>query len=152
MSLFDSSPIIQNSKFNHSDSIGYVDSHAKIFLIFYPMIENSTTRIAIVITIGLCEWIKTYLAFQSQFLDNFSKVLATYNLVSFLSPFPFICVYVSWRNLLVFLHRKTYLIPKESEHWDSRMKLLFFTAQFPEGYFLPLCCHKTKGQILFSCC
>ena len=93
---------------------------------------------------SLGEWIKTYPAFQSQFSENFSKVF------SFLSPC--ISVYVSWRNLLVFLHRKTYLIPKESEHWDSRMKLLFFTAQFPEGYFLPLCCHKTKGQILFSCC
>ena len=98
---------------------------------------------------SVCEWMKTYLAFQIQFSDNFSKVFATYS-VSFLSSF--ISVYFSWRNLLVFIHRKTYLIPKESENWDSRMKLLFFTAQFPEGYFLPLCCHKTKGQILFSCC
>ena len=41
--IFDSSPLIQNSKFSY----GYVDSYAKIFLILYPPFENSTTRIAI---------------------------------------------------------------------------------------------------------
>jgi hypothetical protein len=28
-------------------SFGYIDSYAKIFLILYPLLENSTTRIAI---------------------------------------------------------------------------------------------------------
>ena len=31
-------------------SFGYVESYAKIFLILYPTLENSTTRVAIVIT------------------------------------------------------------------------------------------------------
>ena len=45
MPYFDSLPLIQNSKFN--SIFRYVDSYAKIFLILYPPLENSTTRIAI---------------------------------------------------------------------------------------------------------
>ena len=40
--IFDTSPLTQFSKFNK-----YVDSEAKIFLIFYPPFEISMTRIAI---------------------------------------------------------------------------------------------------------
>ena len=43
--IFDSLPLIENSKLNIS--FGYVDSYAKTFLILYPSLENSTTRIAI---------------------------------------------------------------------------------------------------------
>ena len=42
--IFDSSPLIQNPKI----SFGYVESYAKIFLILYPPLENSTTCIAII--------------------------------------------------------------------------------------------------------
>jgi hypothetical protein len=48
--MFDSSPLIQNSKLKTQNSIisfRYVDSYAKIFLILYPPLENSTTHIAI---------------------------------------------------------------------------------------------------------
>ena len=45
--IFDSSPLIQTQ--NSIISFGYVDSYAKIFLILYFPIEDSTTRIAIVI-------------------------------------------------------------------------------------------------------
>ena len=53
MPYFNSSPLIKNSKFHNSIiSFGYVDSSAKIsviFLILSPTpLENSTTRIAIV--------------------------------------------------------------------------------------------------------
>ena len=41
--IFDSSPLIQNSII----SFGYVDSYAKIFLILYPPLANSTNHIAI---------------------------------------------------------------------------------------------------------
>ena len=44
LALFDSLSLIQNSKFNN---ILWV-SQANIFLILYPLFENSTTRIAIV--------------------------------------------------------------------------------------------------------
>ena len=45
MPYFDNPPLIQSSKFNNS--FGHVYSYAKIFLILYPPLENSTTRIAI---------------------------------------------------------------------------------------------------------
>ena len=92
---------------------------------------------------------KLILLFKVNFQIVWPKFLLHTYSVFFLSPK---CLCFLKKFIGNFLHRKTYLIPKESEHWDSRMKLLFFTAQFPEGYFLPLCCHKTKGQILFSCC
>ena len=54
MPYFNSSPLIKNSKFHNSIiSFGYVDSSAKIFLILYPPLENSTTCIAITSTHGV---------------------------------------------------------------------------------------------------
>ena len=44
--IFDSSTLIQNSKFNNFLWV-YVDSYAKIFLILYSPLENSTPCIAI---------------------------------------------------------------------------------------------------------
>ena len=44
----------QNSKI----FFGYVDSYAKIFLILFPLLENSTTRIAILLTkMCYCFWL-----------------------------------------------------------------------------------------------
>ena len=40
--------ISQNKLLSSIISFGYVDSYAKIFLILYPPLENSTTRIAVI--------------------------------------------------------------------------------------------------------
>ena len=50
LALFDSSPLIQNSKFNNF-VWGMLILRQKIFLILYPPIENFTARIAITPTI-----------------------------------------------------------------------------------------------------
>ena len=41
-------------------SFGYVDSYAKLFLILYPLLENTTTPIAIELTVLIPILCKTY--------------------------------------------------------------------------------------------
>ena len=89
MAPFDTFPHYTNSK-NSIISLGYVDSYAKIFIILYPPLENSTTRNAIghnllpLFEIGITDLAHpAHLSPTSLYLDNLLRYTILQGLMEF---------------------------------------------------------------------